>query len=124
MFFFRAQFFIKVTCAMSNRTFVCLSCKKLNRKDQSVKTFYCPICHKECIQVHKKLHVPAPKKKKKWDKFWSQYLYELRQIEEFNGNKNIKRIELPLLNQVHIRDTALVAGKRKTKWHPKMIQKI
>ncbi|AYQ28678.1 hypothetical protein DT070_11980 [Polaromonas sp. SP1] len=45
-----------------------------------------------------KLHVPAPRKKRKWDAFWAQYLLECRQIEEFKANKNIAEVYLPLLN--------------------------
>jgi len=85
---------------MSNRTFACLYCRKLQRKDQNIESFHCPLCGRETIRVHWKLHVPAPSKKKKWDSFWERYLLELRQIEEFRSNKNIRELRLPLLNQV------------------------
>lgn len=83
---------------MSNRTFACLYCKKLQRKDQNIDSFHCPLCGRESIRVHWKLRVPAPRKKKKWDAFWSQYLFELRQIEQFRSDINIQEIQLPLLN--------------------------
>ncbi|WP_157212782.1 hypothetical protein [Herbaspirillum sp. CF444] len=83
---------------MSNRTFACLYCKKLQRKDQNINAFHCPLCGRESIRVHWKLHVPSPKKKKKWNSFWDRYLLELRQIEEFKSNKNIRELRLPLLN--------------------------
>jgi DNA-directed RNA polymerase subunit RPC12/RpoP len=85
---------------MSNQTFACLSCRKLWRKDQNIEVFFCPVCGHECVRVHWKLHVPSPKKTKKWNSFWERYLHELRQIEEFRHNPNISEIHLPLLNQV------------------------
>jgi hypothetical protein len=88
---------------MSNRTFVCLACRKLQRKPQGIDSFSCPHCKAECIRVHWKLHVPAPRKKRKWDKFWQQYLLELRQIEEFNSRTTPEVLYLPLLNQRRVR---------------------
>ncbi len=61
------------------------SCRKLQRKDQSIAEFRCPHCGAPCICVHWKLHVPAPKKRKKWNAFWAQYLLELRQLESFRS---------------------------------------
>ena len=91
---------------MSNRTFACLSCRKLQRKPQSIASFSCPHCGNECIRVHWKLHVPAPKKLRKWDKFWQQYLFELRQIDQFRGGDGPDEIYLPLLNQRYTRPRA------------------
>jgi hypothetical protein len=88
---------------MSNRTFACLKCRKLQRKPQSVAAFACPICGTDCIRVHWKLHVPAPRKTRKWDKFWAQYLLELRQIEQFNAGALGEELYLPLLNQLYRR---------------------
>ncbi|WP_457325876.1 hypothetical protein [Roseateles sp. P5_E11] len=85
---------------MSNRTFACLQCRKLQRKDQNVPNFHCPHCGQESIRVHWKLHVPAPRKVKKWNSFWDRYLAELQKIEEFRFNPNITEMHLPLLNQV------------------------
>ena len=85
---------------MSNRTFACLQCRKLQRKDQNTPAFFCPVCGQESIRVHWKLHVPAPRKVRKWNSFWDRYLLELRQIEEFRSNPNITELRLPLLNQV------------------------
>lgn len=85
---------------MSNRTFACLHCRKLQRRNQHVAAFFCPLCGRESIRVHWKLHVPAPRKVKKWNTFWDRYLSELRQIEEFKSNPSIPEIRLPLLNQV------------------------
>ncbi|OYT88653.1 MAG: hypothetical protein CFE43_21400 [Burkholderiales bacterium PBB3] len=84
---------------MSNRTFACLQCRKLQRRSQSIAAFFCPICGVESVRVNWKLHVPAPKKRKKWDSFWSRYLLELRQIEEFMRDPSITEVRLPLLNQ-------------------------
>ena len=88
---------------MSNRTFVCLSCKKLQRKAQSLESFACPHCERDCIRVHWKLHVPSPRRVRKWDKFWAQYLLELRQLEEYKRNPSIPELTLPLLSQRFIR---------------------
>ena len=89
---------------MSNRTFACLRCRKLQRKDQSLKVFNCPICGEQCERVPWKLRVPAPSKVKQWDRFWQQYLFECRQIAEFEANPHIKELHLTLLNQVRTRD--------------------
>ena len=91
---------------MSNRTFACLSCRKLQRKSQSLERFSCPVCKSECIRVHWKLHVPAPRKTKKWDKFWATYLAELRQLAEFRSGDGPAEVYLPLLNQRHARPGA------------------
>lgn len=89
---------------MSNRTFACLACRKLQRKPATLASFACPICHADCVRVHWKLHVPSPRKARKWDKFWAQYLLELRQIEQFNAGQLGKELYVPLLNQLHRRD--------------------
>jgi len=47
--------------------------------------------------------VPAPRKRKKWEAFWKQYLLELRLIQDFNANKSIPELYLPLLNQRWVR---------------------
>tara|TARA_Y100001972_G_scaffold117133_1_gene155804 strand:- start:2528 stop:2860 length:333 start_codon:yes stop_codon:yes gene_type:complete len=91
---------------MSNRTFACLDCRKLQRRSQHTEAFHCPHCGKECIRVHWKLHVPAPSRPKKWDAFWTQYLYELRLLEEFRADKNQLALHLPLLNQTFRRSPA------------------
>ena len=58
---------------MSNRTYACLDCRKLQRKPAQRDTVLCPLCRRECIGVHWKLHVPAPRKRRKWEAFWKQY---------------------------------------------------
>jgi DNA-directed RNA polymerase subunit RPC12/RpoP len=84
---------------VSNRTFACLRCRKLQRKPMSLRAFACPHCHSECVCVHWKLHVPAPRKRRKWDRFWAQYLLELRTIEQFRQGLLGNEVYLPLLNQ-------------------------
>ena len=91
---------------MSNRSFACLACRKLQRKPQSLPAFRCPHCGADCIRVHWKLHVPAPRKRRKWDAFWKQYLLELHMIEEFKASPHIAEIRLPLLNQCWTRSSA------------------
>lgn len=96
---------------MSNRTFACLSCRKLQRKPQSVASFACPRCEIACIRVHWKLHVPAPRKARKWDKFWEQYLLELRLIEQHQSGVGPDALYLPLLNQRWVRDAPSDSSK-------------
>lgn len=88
---------------MSNRTFACLHCRKLQRKPQGMLEFSCPHCGKACIRVHWKLHVPAPRKIRKWNRFWNAYLQEHRLIEQHRAGKGPDVIELPLLNQRWVR---------------------
>jgi len=88
---------------MSNRTFACLRCRRLQRKDQSTSVFRCPLCGEESIRVHWKLHVPAPRKVRKWNSFWDRYLSELRQLEQFRLDPSMTDLYLPLLNQRHQR---------------------
>ena len=84
---------------MSNRTYACLACRKLQRKPAVRERVTCPACNADCLCVHWKLHVPAPKKRKKWDAFWKQYLLERRLIEVFQAGGGPPVLELPLLNQ-------------------------
>jgi DNA-directed RNA polymerase subunit RPC12/RpoP len=88
---------------MSNRTFACLTCRKLQRKPQSLARFACPHCGADCLRVHWKLHVPAPKKRRKWDAFWAQYLLELRLLAVFRAGGGPAVLELPLLSQRWVR---------------------
>jgi DNA-directed RNA polymerase subunit RPC12/RpoP len=88
---------------MSNRTFACLKCRRTQRKPATLPAFRCPACGSECVRVHWKLHVPAPSRRRKWDAFWKQYLLELRMIEQFRAGIGPDVIELPLLNQRHVR---------------------
>ena len=84
---------------MSNRTWVCLNCKKSYRRDSSVGSLPCPKCKANCEYVHWKIHIPSPKNAKRWDAFWRLYRNEKRQIEEFLRDASIKAITLKLLNQ-------------------------
>lgn len=49
--------------------------------------------------MHWKLHVPAPRKRRKWDRFRAQYLLELRMIEQFRDGGLGDEVYLPLLDQ-------------------------
>lgn len=88
---------------MSNRTFACLTCRKLQRKPATQMAFACPQCGGDCLRVHGKLHVPAPRKVRKWNRFWAQYLAERRQIEEFHAGRLGDELVLPLLNRRLVR---------------------
>lgn len=97
---------------MSNRTFACLHCRKLRRKPQTVASFCCPHCGRECLRVPWKLHVPASRRSRKWDAFWKQYFLELRLIEQFRARLIKQTLELPLLNQVWIHVPACSTRKK------------
>ena len=88
---------------MSNRTFACLSCRRLQRKPATLAAFACPVCKADCVRVHWKLHVPAPRKRRKWDRFWAEYLLELRELERFRAGLGPAVLELPLLSQRWVR---------------------
>jgi hypothetical protein len=86
--------------SVSNQTFACLHCRKLWRRPKYiVKEFTCTHCGATCIAVHWKLHVPAPGKVREWNKFWEQYLLELRLIEQHTAGIGPDEVDLPLLNQ-------------------------
>lgn len=57
---------------MSQRTWVCLSCRKSYRRLQDVQSFRCPTCKAESEYVHWKMHIPSPKRRKAWETFWKQ----------------------------------------------------
>ncbi len=88
---------------MSNRTWVCLTCKKSYRRDQTLAAISCALCGENCEYVHWKLHIPSPAKKRKWGVFWTEYLQEKRLIEQFNTNPNLKHVKLKLLHMQLIR---------------------
>ena len=92
---------------MSNRTHVCVKCKKSYRREQNIESIKCPTCGDKCEYVHKKVRIPSPKRKKEWRIFWEQYRKEVRLIEEFRNNPNIKEIKLDILNQVWVKDRGL-----------------
>jgi hypothetical protein len=87
---------------MSNRTWVCLTCRKSYRRVQSIESVTCPTCHAACEYVHWKIRIPSPKREKEWDRFWETYLREKARIVEFLRDTSIKSVTLDLLNQ-HLR---------------------
>ena len=88
---------------MSNRTHVCLGCKKSYRRDKSVRRLVCPVCKQPCEYVHWKIHIPSPKREKEWDEFWRKYKQEKRLIEQFRKDPRVKRVHLELLNQTLVK---------------------
>jgi squalene cyclase len=46
-----------------------------------------------------KLHIPSPTKRKEWDAFWTQYLFEKRETARFHADPRVEQVELPLLNR-------------------------
>lgn len=90
---------------MSNRTWVCLNCRKSYRRSQSVESVACGICHQTCEYVHWKIHIPSPKHEKGWDQFWETYLREKALIADFLRDKSLNSVPLDLLNQHFHRDS-------------------
>lgn len=84
---------------MSNRTWVCLRCRKAQRKDQSIREVLCPQCKGPCEYVHWKIRVPSPKRVRAWNAFWKTYLAEKALLAEFEKNPTMKQAKLVLLNQ-------------------------
>ena len=83
---------------MSNRTWVCLNCKKSYRRNSPVKKFLCPNCKNTCEYVDWKIHIPSPKRKKEWDSFWEKYLIERRILKNFFRYGSKKSVKLEILN--------------------------
>ena len=95
---------------MSNRTFACPACRKLQRKSQSLGAFACPACGQDCVRVDWKLHVPAPRKLRKWNRFWDRYLSELRQIRALRDGVGPAEVYCRLLNQTWVRQGSAAEG--------------
>ena len=85
---------------MSNRTWVCLNCRKSYRRVQTVGSVACPICKAACEYVDWKIHIPSPKRARAWNEFWEKYRAEKALIDEFQHDESIKEVRLGLLNQV------------------------
>ena len=88
---------------MSNRTYVCLKCKKSYRRDAEHGDMQCPICQGFCEYVDWKIRIPSPKRKKQWRDFWEKYRSEKRLVQEFYDNPNLKQVELEILNKTLIK---------------------
>ncbi len=84
---------------MSNRTWVCVPCRKSYRQTQSITSVVCPACHVPCEYVHSKIRIPSPKRSKQWDEFWVRYRAEKVLIAQYLRDESIKEISLELLNQ-------------------------
>lgn len=89
---------------MNRRTHVCLTCRRSYRRDRDVAKFPCPACKRPCERVHAKLRIPSPKREKEWKRFWRIYREEKRQLARFQGDPNVKRIDLKLLSQIWTRE--------------------
>ncbi len=81
---------------MSNRTWACIECGKTYRRHQSIESVRCAICRNPCEYVHWKIHVPSPKKRKVWEKFWQAYKVEKQLLADYykNGRKGELRLEI------------------------------
>ena len=85
---------------MSNRTWVCLTCRKSYRRVQTVPLVSCPKCKAACEYVDWKLHIPSPKREREWNEFWQKYRQEKALTAEFYRDESIKEVTLELLNRV------------------------
>lgn len=90
---------------MSKRTWVCVDCGKSYRREQGVgAAVKCPICGQSCEYVEWKIHIPSPRNRKEWARFWDAYRREKRLSDQFHRDPSIKDLYLPLLNRHMRRD--------------------
>jgi hypothetical protein len=62
-----------------------------------------------------KIRIPSPKRRKQWDAFWDQYLFEKRELSRFKASKSPEEIRLPLLNLHYVRRAEPATRKKKKK---------
>jgi len=101
---------------MSNRTWTCLTCRKSYRRDRSIISVKCSMCHGLCECVHWKIRVPSPKRTKAWDEFWAAYKSEKALLEAFHRGELRRDATLKLLNmQLRVEQKAGNKPKKKIK---------
>ena len=90
---------------MSNRTWVCVPCRKSFRRVQTITAVECPQCHLPCEYVHWKMRVPSPRRAKTWDEFWVKYRAEKALLAAFRRGELRESTRLELLNmQLRVTD--------------------
>jgi hypothetical protein len=85
---------------MSNRTWVCISCRKSFRRVQTVPALNCPQCHGACEYVDWKIHIPSSRQKNAWELFWKKYRAEKELMEAWHRGELRKTVTLEILNRV------------------------
>jgi len=83
---------------MSQRTWVCVPCRKSYRRSQEVQSVVCPTCGAGCEYVHWKIRIPSPKRAKAWAEFWTQYRAEKALLEAHGRGELRETVRLKLLN--------------------------
>ena len=85
---------------MSQRTWVCVPCRKSYRRAQDVQLVRCPTCGSECEYVHWKTRIPSPRRPKVWAEFWDKYRAEKATLDAFHRGELREQVRLELLNMV------------------------
>jgi DNA-directed RNA polymerase subunit RPC12/RpoP len=83
---------------MSQRTWVCVPCRKSYRRAQDVQLVKCPTCGSECEYVHWKIRIPSASRPKAWTKFWEKYRAEKTLLDAFYRGELREDVRLELLN--------------------------
>jgi DNA-directed RNA polymerase subunit RPC12/RpoP len=83
---------------MSQRTWVCVSCRKSYRRSQEVPSVRCPTCGSDCEYVHWKIRIPSPRRQKQWDTFWTKYRAEKALLDTAQRGELRESVYLELLN--------------------------
>lgn len=83
---------------MSQRTWVCLTCRKSYRRSQEVLSLHCPRCDTVCEYVHSKIRIPSPRRLKAWEEFWEKYKAEKTLLAAFERGELRQNVELTILN--------------------------
>lgn len=88
---------------MSNRTWVCIPCRKSYRRIQTIAEVECPTCHAACEYVHWKIRIPSPSQPKVWDQFWAEYRAEKALLDAFHRHELRETTRLRILNmELHV----------------------
>ncbi len=85
---------------MSQRTWVCVPCRKSYRRSQDVTSLQCPSCKAVCEYVHWKVRIPSPKRSKEWSHFWKKYREEKSLLEAYHRGELREDVSLEILNMV------------------------
>ena len=83
---------------MSQRTWVCVPCRKSYRRAQGIQSVRRPTCGAECECVHWKIRIPPPRRLKQWAEFWTKYRAEKALLDAFHRGELRERVRLKLLN--------------------------
>ena len=84
---------------MSQRTWVCLPCRKSYRRED-VQSLRCPTCQEACEYVDWKIRIPSPKWSKAWVQFWTKYRAEKALLDAWHRGDLRESVQLELLKMV------------------------